>query len=267
MAAAAAASDDDDETNEAKTPLGEFILSYFDRETGQFPKGPTAVLTMVEKEYGEQYVRPASKFIERIDAKVAEVMGYRDTNLGEEDSELDMVDFDDREHRLEQFLKRIPDGNGNVWSLAGKKFFYAPGDRDAAIQRALKITDQGYDYTQVDHMLIGPIDTSKYSNVEESVPSQQLNQQILGFLRHLTGMDRQLGYRASSLARQHPGQPKMALQAIQSDPELAKIWQDYSSMNTRTSQPQGMMNTRTSQPQGMMNTRESEDILKLAGLR
>ena len=33
---------------------------------------------MVEKQYGEQYVRPAAKFIERIDAKVAEVMGYRD---------------------------------------------------------------------------------------------------------------------------------------------------------------------------------------------
>jgi hypothetical protein len=31
-----------------KTPLGEFILSYFDRETGQFPKGPTAVLTMTD---------------------------------------------------------------------------------------------------------------------------------------------------------------------------------------------------------------------------
>ena len=66
-----------------KTPLGEFILSYFDRETGQFPKGPTAVLTMVEKEYGEQYVRPAQEFIERIDAKVAEVMGYKDTDMEE----------------------------------------------------------------------------------------------------------------------------------------------------------------------------------------
>ena len=64
------------EKKESKTPLGEFILSYFDRETGQFPKGPTAVLTMVEKEYGERFVRPAAKFIERIDAKVAEVMGY-----------------------------------------------------------------------------------------------------------------------------------------------------------------------------------------------
>jgi len=66
-----------------QTPLGEFILSYFDRSTGQFPKGPTAVLTMVEKEYGEQYVRPASKFIERIDSKVAEVMGYREADLDE----------------------------------------------------------------------------------------------------------------------------------------------------------------------------------------
>ena len=70
--------EDDIVIEKDKTPLGEFILSYFDRETGQFPKGPTAVLTMVEKQYGEQYVRPAAKFIERIDAKVAEVMGYRD---------------------------------------------------------------------------------------------------------------------------------------------------------------------------------------------
>ena len=81
--AAAAAAQDDEETKESKTPLGEFILSYFDRETGQFPKGPTAVLTMVEKEYGEQYVRPAQQFIERIDAKVAEVMGYREASVDE----------------------------------------------------------------------------------------------------------------------------------------------------------------------------------------
>lgn len=71
-----------------KTPLGEFILSYFDRESGQFPKGPTAVLTMVEKEYGEQYIRPALEFIERIDAKVAEVMGYAEA---EDDTELNRI--------------------------------------------------------------------------------------------------------------------------------------------------------------------------------
>ena len=61
-----------------KTPLGEFILSYFDRGSGQFPKGETAVLTMVEKDYGSQYVRPAQQFIERIDGLVAEVAGYRE---------------------------------------------------------------------------------------------------------------------------------------------------------------------------------------------
>ena len=66
------------EKEEQKTPLGEFILSYFDRETGQFPKGETAVLTMVEKDYGENYITPAKQFIEEINNKVAEVMGYKE---------------------------------------------------------------------------------------------------------------------------------------------------------------------------------------------
>jgi hypothetical protein len=55
-----------------KTPLGEFILSYFDRENGQFPKGETAVLTMVEKDYGEQFIEPAKAFIEQVTAKFDE---------------------------------------------------------------------------------------------------------------------------------------------------------------------------------------------------
>jgi len=51
---------------EQKTPLGEFILSYYDRETGEFPKGETAVLTMVEKDYGEKFIEPAKQFIMRV---------------------------------------------------------------------------------------------------------------------------------------------------------------------------------------------------------
>lgn len=70
-------------TLEKKTPLGEFILSYFDYTTGQFPKGETAVLTMIEKDYGEQYITPAKQFIERINNRVAEVMGYRDSEVEE----------------------------------------------------------------------------------------------------------------------------------------------------------------------------------------
>lgn len=60
-----------------KVPITEFILSYFDRKTGQFPKGETAVLTMVEKDYGEEYIEPAKQFIESINNKVAEIMGFR----------------------------------------------------------------------------------------------------------------------------------------------------------------------------------------------
>ena len=55
-----------------KTPIGEFILSYFDKESGQFPKGETAVLTMVEKDYGEQFIEPAKAFIEQVTAKFEE---------------------------------------------------------------------------------------------------------------------------------------------------------------------------------------------------
>ena len=51
-----------------KTPIGEFILSYFDRENGTFPKGETAVLTMVEKDYGDQYVEPAAKFMQQAES-------------------------------------------------------------------------------------------------------------------------------------------------------------------------------------------------------
>ena len=64
--------DNSNDKKEQKTPLGEFVLSYFDKETGQFPKGETAVLTMVEKDYGEQFIESAKAFIERIGAKFEE---------------------------------------------------------------------------------------------------------------------------------------------------------------------------------------------------
>ena len=55
-----------------KTPLGEFILSYFDRETGEFPKGETSILTMVEKDYGEEFIEPAKAFIEQVNQTFVE---------------------------------------------------------------------------------------------------------------------------------------------------------------------------------------------------
>ena len=74
-----------------KTPLGEFILSYFDKHSGQFPKGETAVLTMVEKDYGEEFIEPAKAFIEQINNLVAERFGFREPDIQEDDYELNDI--------------------------------------------------------------------------------------------------------------------------------------------------------------------------------
>jgi hypothetical protein len=66
LAKAKANDDDEMDVDGKKIPVTEFILSLFDRETGQFPKGETAVLTAVEKDYGDQYINPAKEFISRI---------------------------------------------------------------------------------------------------------------------------------------------------------------------------------------------------------
>jgi hypothetical protein len=58
---------------EQKIPVSEFILSMFDRDAGKFPKGETAILTAIEKDYGEQYINPGKAFIEAITAKFEEL--------------------------------------------------------------------------------------------------------------------------------------------------------------------------------------------------
>jgi len=78
--------DDGTYEKEQKTPLGEFILSYFDRDNGTFPKGETAVLTMIEKDYGEQFINPAKKFIEQIQAKFDEHQMHTEPQQMEEPS-------------------------------------------------------------------------------------------------------------------------------------------------------------------------------------
>ena len=46
--------------------LAEFIHSFYDRESGTFPKGPEGVCTMVGKKFGEQAEHVARKFVERM---------------------------------------------------------------------------------------------------------------------------------------------------------------------------------------------------------
>ena len=72
-----------------KLPIAEFILTMFDRETGKFPKGETAVLTAVEKDYGEEHIESAKMFIERILQKYEDVMVPMEPAMQEDDIEAD----------------------------------------------------------------------------------------------------------------------------------------------------------------------------------
>ena len=46
--------------------LAEFIHSFYDKESGTFPKGPEGVATMVGKKFGEQAEQAARKMVERM---------------------------------------------------------------------------------------------------------------------------------------------------------------------------------------------------------
>jgi hypothetical protein len=86
---------EDDLKPKQSVPVTEFILSMYDRETGQFPKGETAVLTAVEKDYGENLINPAKQFIEAINQKFQEYNGYNtdaDGVLMDDDVEERLID-------------------------------------------------------------------------------------------------------------------------------------------------------------------------------
>jgi len=89
MALKKAKDDDEDEmeVDGKKIPVTEFVLSLFDRETGQFPKGETAVLTAVEKDYGEEYINGAKDFIEAIKHKFEDFQ-MRQEASAEHDAEM-----------------------------------------------------------------------------------------------------------------------------------------------------------------------------------
>jgi hypothetical protein len=63
--------DDNEEGRESEgkmnvQELAEFITSFYDKDSGTFPKGPEGVCTMVGKKFGEQAEHVARKFVERM---------------------------------------------------------------------------------------------------------------------------------------------------------------------------------------------------------
>ena len=102
---------------EQKIPVSEFILSMFDRETGKFPKGETAILTAIEKDYGESYITGGKQFIEAITAKFEELNAGNSNMLGEGGDEEIFLDFSkeltdvERTDDTEEFTAKL-DGLG-----------------------------------------------------------------------------------------------------------------------------------------------------------
>ena len=63
--------------------IAEFIHSFYDRDSGTFPKGPEGVCTMVGKKFGEQAEQAARKMVERMapqqqDPQIAELARIRE---------------------------------------------------------------------------------------------------------------------------------------------------------------------------------------------
>jgi len=106
--------DESMEEDEQKTPLGEFILSYFDRENGAFPKGETAVLTMVEKDYGEEYINPAKEFIEQVTAKFEEIQMRNNPQQMEDEVDENFTQAAAAAARAHQSEFEYPKGSGKM---------------------------------------------------------------------------------------------------------------------------------------------------------
>jgi hypothetical protein len=106
--------DESMEEDEQKTPLGEFILSYFDRENGAFPKGETAILTMVEKDYGEQFIEPAKQFIEQVTAKFEEMQMRTQPQQMEDEVDENFTQAAAAAARAHQSEFEYPKGSGKM---------------------------------------------------------------------------------------------------------------------------------------------------------
>lgn len=52
------------------TEIVEFVRSFYDNTTGQFPKGETAIITMVEKRFGPNAAKLAEQIIEKLNSDV-----------------------------------------------------------------------------------------------------------------------------------------------------------------------------------------------------
>jgi uncharacterized protein YlxP (DUF503 family) len=127
--------------------LAEFIKSFYDRESGTFPKGPEGVCTMVGKKFGERAESVARKFVERMApqqatennpelqelARIRDLAGLEKKNLTTFESSSDRYDYDIDQHETEVALVFDRDAAGNPTNV---KVMLGKADITPVVDRA-----------------------------------------------------------------------------------------------------------------------------------
>ena len=108
-----------EETKSSSKQIAEFILGFYDRETGNFPLGETGVAIKVTKEFGDQAGELAKRLIEKLsckqdpaDAEMAEMMRFNSRINGISEAKKakpDFLDMDKDGDKKEPMKKAVAD--------------------------------------------------------------------------------------------------------------------------------------------------------------
>jgi len=165
--------------------LAEFIQSFYDRESGTFPKGPEGVCTMVGKKFGEQAESVARKFVERMApmqttknnpelqelARIRELAGMPNNDIKEASSSAGKLQVFD--------IKKLDGSSGR-----GTAYLYDEQENETMVSIEFDVDDQGAEITSIRDKKGNEIDPSSVEYDEDSLYSD-----ILDFQRDQRDVD------------------------------------------------------------------------------
>lgn len=134
--------------------LAEFIFSFYDRETGQFPKGETGVLTMVEKKFGDRAAKVANGLIQKLSSKQDEgILDNRDKVDSDHKFVTSLQDagYSDKQIKMAYGILNDPRyKQGNMKGALATIEKIAPGmSEEPAIQNAIRATQESIELERI----------------------------------------------------------------------------------------------------------------------
>ena len=167
--------------------VAEFISSFYDRNTGTFPKGPEGVCTMVGKKFGEQAESVARKFVER--------MAPHQEQGAEQMQELARM----RELAGMQAQQDVEEGSGNTVemvaaALTEKGIKYSP-EKEKEIIGMIgdELSDMGMDNKKIRYLI--SYDEDFVGEVLDNLAREEKQEAFeLEDIRRLSGIAQGIGY-------------------------------------------------------------------------